>query len=242
MVGMRISIVIPALKEEGYIAGTIAQFSALTAPHEVIVSDGGSTDKTVEQATPLADKITVMRDGKPTPSRQRNDGAKLATGTYLAFVDSSVRIPNPDLFFGHAIARFEAEPELVALCGPQNIFPEIETWADRFFLGAQNQNIRFHNNLLRVGMGTGKFMIMRKEAFDRIGGFREDLVCGEDLDLVYRLSRIGTTRYDTRLQIYYPGRREHGLGWPRLLFIWIGNVVWINLFGKAWLSEWRPVR
>jgi len=89
---MKFSIVIPALKEEGYIAGTLGQFAGLTIEHETIVSDGGSTDDTVAMATPLADKVTVMKDGKPTPSRQRNDGARLATGEYLAFVDSSVRI------------------------------------------------------------------------------------------------------------------------------------------------------
>jgi GT2 family glycosyltransferase len=91
-------------------------------------------------------------------------------------------------------------------------------------------------------MGTGKFMVMRRSAFEAIHGFREDLVAGEDLDLVYRLSKIGTTSYDPRLQIHYPGRREHGLGWPRLLFIWIGNVFWINLTGHAWVKEWKPVR
>ena len=239
---MKLSIDIPCLKEEGYIAGTIKQFATLTIPHEVIVSDGGSPDKTVEIATPLADKITVMKDGRPTPSRQRNDGARLATGEFLAFVDSSVRVPNPEQFFERALAKFDADPELVALTGPQNIFAEIETWADKLFLGFQNQNIRFHNNFMHVGMGTGKFMLMRRTSFERIQGFREDLVCGEDLDLVYRLSRIGKTRYDTDMQIYYPGRREHGLGWPRLLFIWVGNVFWITLTGKAWLKEWRPVR
>lgn len=239
---MQLSIVIPCLKEEGYIAGTIGQFAGLTFPHEVIVSDGGSGDKTVEIATPLADKVTVMHGGKPSPSRQRNDGAKLATGEFLAFVDSSVRIPDPQAFFGYAFARLENEHGLVALCGPQNIFPEIETWADRLFLGLQNLNIRIHNNVLHVGMGTGKFMIMRRSTFEKIGGFREDLVAGEDLDLVYRLSREGATRYDERLQIFYPGRREHGLGWPKLLWIWVTNVMWITLFGKAWIKEWRPVR
>lgn len=239
---MRLSIVIPCLKEEGYIAGTIEQFAALTMPHEVIVSDGGSADRTVEIATPLADKVIVMQGGKPTPSRQRNDGARLARGEFLAFVDSSVRIPEPDSFFSYAIARFENEPGLAALCGPQNIFPDIETWADKLFLGLQNQNIRFHNNLFRIGMGTGKFMIMRRGIFESIGGFREDLVAGEDLDLMYRLSRAGETRYDPQLQIYYPGRREHGLGWPKLLWIWVTNVIWISVFGKAWIKEWRPVR
>jgi glycosyltransferase involved in cell wall biosynthesis len=239
---MRLSIVIPALKEEGFIAGTIEQFSPLTIEHEVIVSDGGSTDRTVEIATPLADKVVVMQDGKPTPSRQRNDGAKLATGEFLAFVDSSVRLPDVNAFFAYALARFAAEPQLVGLVGPQNVFPEIETWADKVFLGMQNMNIRLHNNVLGIGMGTGKFMVMRRSAFEAIHGFREDLVAGEDLDLVYRLSKIGTTSYDPRLQIHYPGRREHGLGWPRLLFIWIGNVFWINLTGHAWVKEWKPVR
>ncbi len=237
-----LSIVIPALKEESWIAGTIEQFSALSLAHEVIVSDGGSPDRTVEIATPLADKIMVMRDGKPTPSRQRNDGAKLATGEFLAFVDSSVRIPHVDAFFRRALAKFDADQELVALTGPQNIFPDIETVPDKIFLGLQNLNVWFHNNIIHIGMGTGKFMLMRRSAFEQIHGFREDLVCGEDLDLVYRLSRVGITRYDTDVQIYYPGRREHGLGWPKLLWIWVGNVFWIALTGKAWLTEWRPVR
>ncbi len=242
MVAMKLSIVIPTLKEEHYIAGTIEQFANLPTPHQIIVSDGGSADRTVEIATPLADRVTIMRDGKPTPSRQRNDGATLATGEFLAFVDSSVRIPEPAAFFAYALGRFAAEPELVALFGPQNIFPEIETWADKLFLGLQNQNMRVHNNLFHIGMGTGKFMIMRRASFEQIGGFREDLACGEDLDLAWRLSKVGATRYDTRLQIRYPGRREHGLGWPKLLWVWISNVVWISLFDKPLLDEWKPVR
>lgn len=239
---MKLSIVIPTLKEETWIAGTLAQFSVLDIEHELIVSDGGSADKTVEVATPLADKITVMKDGKPTPARQRNDGARLATGEFLCFVDSSVRIPDMNEFFAYALARFAAEPNLVALCGPQNVFVEIETIPDRIFLGLQNLNIRFHNNVLHVGMGTGKFMLMRRSAFQEINGFREDLVAGEDLDLYYRLSKVGATRYDPYLQIRYPGRREHGLGWPKLLWIWVTNVLWISLFGKAWIKEWKPVR
>lgn len=242
MVTMKLSIVIPTLKEEDYIAGTIEQFARLATEHEIIVSDGGSTDRTVEIATPLADRVTVMHDGRPTPSRQRNDGARLAAGEFLAFVDSSVRIPEPDSFFAYALERFAKEPQLVALFGPQNIFPEIETWADRLFLGLQNLNMRVHNNVLGRGMGTGKFMIMRRAVFEGIGGFREDLACGEDLDLAFRLSRAGTTRYDARLQIHYPGRREHGLGWPKLLWVWISNVVWINLFDRPLLDEWKPVR
>jgi glycosyltransferase involved in cell wall biosynthesis len=238
----KISIVIPCLKEEGYIEGTVRQFERLTIPHEVIVSDGGSTDRTVELATPIADKVVVKHDPHPIPARQRNDGAKEARGEFLCFTDSSVRIPDIDAFFERAMRKFVLDPKLVAITGPQNIFPEIETFADKTFLGLQNQLIRFQNNFLGRGAGTGKFMLMRRSAFDKINGFSEKLVAAEDLDLYARLSKVGKTRYCPDQAILYPGRREHGLGWPKLLWIWTTNVIWVWIFGHTWVKEWRPVR
>src|SRR6267154_5666373 len=126
----RISIVIPALLEEGYIEGTVRQFERLTIPHEVIVSDGGSKDRTVELAQVIADKVLVKDDPHPIPARQRNDGAREARGEFLCFTDSSVRIPDIEHFFERAMKKFTLDPQLVAITGPQNVFPEIETFAD----------------------------------------------------------------------------------------------------------------
>ena len=238
----KISIVIPTLKEEGYIEGTIRQFERLSIPHEVIVSDGGSSDRTVELASAIADKVVVKNDPHPIPARQRNDGAKEAHGEFLCFTDSSVRIPDIEKFFERALGKFALDSKLVAVTGPQNIFPEIETFWDKLFLGTQNQLIRFQNNLLHRGAGTGKFMLMRRSAFDAIDGFSEKLVAAEDLDLYLRLSRVGKTRFCSELAILYPGRREHGLGWPKLLWIWTTNVLWVWVFGRTWVKEWVPIR
>jgi glycosyltransferase involved in cell wall biosynthesis len=238
----RISIVIPTLQEEGYIEGTVRQFERLSIPHEVIVSDGGSRDRTVELARAIADKVIVKNDPHPIPARQRNDGAKEARGEFLCFTDSSVRIPEIEAFFERAMKKFTLDPKLIAVTGPQNIFPEIETFWDKLFLGLQNQLIRFQNNVLKRGAGTGKFMLMRREAFQRIHGFDEGLVAAEDLDLYRRLSKLGKTRYCADQAILYPGRREHGLGWPKLLYIWVGNVIWVWIFGHTWVKEWKPVR
>jgi glycosyltransferase involved in cell wall biosynthesis len=238
----RISIVIPCLKEEGYIEGTVRQFEHLSIPHEVIVSDGGSTDRTVEIARGVADKVVVKLDSHPIPARQRNDGAKEARGEFLCFTDSSVRIPDIDGFFERALKKFTLDPKLIAITGPQNIFPEIETFPDKIFLGLQNQLIRFQNNFLRYGAGTGKFMLMRRSAFEKIHGFDEGLVAAEDLNLYLRLSKIGKTRYFSDQAVLYPGRREHGLGWPRLLWIWTTNVIWVWIFGHTWVKDWKPVR
>jgi GT2 family glycosyltransferase len=238
----RISIVTPCLQEEGYIEGTIRQFERLTIPHETIVSDGGSKDRTVELARAIADKVVVKQDPHPIPSRQRNDGAKEARGEFICFTDSSVRIPDIDHFFNRAMQKFALDPQLVAITGPQNIFPEIETIWDKIFLGLQNQLIRFQNNVLKRGAGTGKFMLMRRAAFEKIHGFDEGLVAAEDLDLYRRLALIGKTRYCPDQAILYPGRREHGLGWPKLLWIWTTNVLWVWVFGHTWVKEWEPVR
>jgi glycosyltransferase involved in cell wall biosynthesis len=239
---LAISIVIPALEEEKWIADTVSQFKTLSFPHEVIVSDGGSQDNTAEIARAHTYQVCVMTEGKPSAARQRNDGAKLATGQYLAFVDCSVQIPNCDAFFRQAIAYCEDDIELVAIVGPQRIVPEIETLADRIFLGCQNFVIWFQNNMLGRGAGTGKFMFMRRAAFEQIGGFREKLIAGEDLDLVLRLAKIGKTRFMSDLAIIYPGRREHQLGWARLIWIWTINVWWIWLFDCANAKEWKPIR
>jgi glycosyltransferase involved in cell wall biosynthesis len=239
---LKLSIVIPTLKEEGYIEGTIKQFEHLSIPHEIIVSDGGSDDKTVEIAKRYTEKVIVNNDGMPTPAKQRNSGAALATGEFLCFTDSSVRIPDIQQFFERAFAKFDADQELVAITGPQNIFPEIETFWDKFFLGIQNLLIRIQNNILPIGAGTGKFMLMNRASFIEIQGFNEKLVAGEDLNLYLKLRRVGRTRYCPDQAILYPGRREHGLGWPKLLWIWTTNVLWIWIFGHTWIKEWNPVR
>lgn len=238
----KLSIVIPTLKEEAYIKETIEQFKKLPISHEIIVSDGGSADATVAIARPLADTVLVNDDGKPSPAKQRNAGARIARGEILVFIDSSVVVPEPEAFFSYVSARFDNSPELVALCGPQRIRADIETPADRFFLWFQQQVIWFQNNVRHHGWGTGKCMLMRRSAFEAVGGFHEQLIAGEDLDLMRRLSRIGTTRFDARLAIRYSGRREHALGWSHLLWVWLTNVAWMILFHRSIVDEWTPVR
>jgi glycosyltransferase involved in cell wall biosynthesis len=237
-----ISIIIPTLEEERWIADTISQFRTLSIPHEIIVSDGGSSDKTVSIARPLSGQVCVMTDGKASAAKQRNDGARVAAGKYLAFVDCGVKVPNCDVFFKRAIAYCDNDSELVAVVGPQRIDPETETLADRIFLSCHNYVIWFQNNILGRGAGSGKFMFMRRSAFEQIGGFRERLVTGEDLDLILRLAKIGKTKFMRDLAILHAGRREHTLGWVRLIWIWTVNIWWIWFFDRAYVEEWRPIR
>jgi glycosyltransferase involved in cell wall biosynthesis len=81
-----ISIIIPTLNEEKVIESTLCTLaSTLTLPHEVIVSDGGSSDRTVELAAKCATALVVLSgSGRQTIVQGRNDGAKTARGDFRA--------------------------------------------------------------------------------------------------------------------------------------------------------------
>jgi len=239
-----ISIVYPTLNEESVIGDSLRAMRAkFTLPHELIVSDGHSTDKTVEIAKSLAD-IVVEHN---TPERQniaqgRNAGAKAAHGEFLVFMDADSRIPDPDAFFTRALAHFEKDPRLTALAVRLKVWPKDETFADKVIFGIMMFNLRLMNNVFHIGESPGEFQMMRKSVFDRLHGFDEHLVTREDSDMFLRLSKAGHTYYDTHLTVYHSGRRAHKLGWPHLLWVWMTNVVWVALFHRAKTKEWKVIR
>ncbi len=238
-----ISIVIPAFEEERIIGKTLTWLKTeLKIPHEVIVSDGRSTDKTVEIANKLADTVIVFDGEKHSPALGRNDGARIAQGEFLLFLDADSMIFNVTEALTKAIKRFESDSTLVALAGPQWVHPDHETIVDRIVFGIDNINNHSRNNILKSGWACGKCMMVRKSAFEQVGGFDEKLVFGEDWDMFKRLAKIGKTRYDRTIAVHHMGRRLHAYGWARFWFVWAINGIWVTLFGKAYVDAWTPVR
>ena len=241
-----ISIIIPTFNEEKLIKSTIEKLTAgLILPHEIIVSDDGSTDKTVEILRAMEQVQVVVNSharGEPrTIARNRNNGAKYATGDFLVFIDASCHIDNPRLFFEQAIENFNTK-NILAVTGWVLIDPQLATLADTIVLGIINRGYLVSNNFLHTGTATGKFQMFRRDVFLNIGGYNEKLVTCEDIDIFKRISKIGRTYFDTRLKIYHPGRREHTFGWIRLLSIWTVNNIWFILFNRALAKEWSPIR
>ena len=240
---MLLSIIIPTREEEKTIAETLRELrDALQIPYEIIVSDARSKDRTAEIARQHAHVVVVFEGGKHTAGIGRNDGAKAAHGDFLAFIDADTRIPDPNVFFERALAHFEKDSGLVGVTGPQYALPSVETWADRASFGFLNALLRFQNNILGKGEASGKFMLVRRTAFEKIGGFREDIVTREDGDFFYRLSKVGRTYFDPKLKVYHGARRAHRIGWARLWFIWTINTISVALFDKAIANDWTPIR
>ena len=86
-----ISIIIPTLNEEITIESTLENLRTHTqnTPHEIIVSDGGSRDKTVT----IAEKFALVIKSEKGKAIQLNEGAKRAVGDIFFFVQADTTIP-----------------------------------------------------------------------------------------------------------------------------------------------------
>ena len=241
----KISIIIPTLNEERVIGDTISKLrTSFSTPHEIVVSDGKSSDKTAELARAAGADTVVVYD---KPERQtiamgRNDGARASHGEFLVFLDADCTIPDPDRFFAKILDHFERDPKLVAVNVAIRVLPEHETFADWAIYNLFNDYLWFVNNVLHFGMAAGEFQMMRRSAFDTIGGYNAKLVASEDIELFQKLSRIGNVRYEKGLVIYHTGRRAHKVGWPKLLSLWIANSISMWFKGRAYVDEWEPIR
>ena len=240
-----ISFIIPTRNEESVLQQTLERLrkGLTTIPHEIIVSDGNSTDRTIVIAEKYADRVVVETDPvKRTIARGKNLGAQAAQGAYLVFLDADTCPANPAVFFTKALSLFDHDAELTGLTVRLRVLPEMETIPDRICFAFVNLVHIVMNNLLHLGSGSGEFQMMRTADFQKIGGYREDLVVTEDMDMFYRLAKIGKTRLERSLTVYHTGRRAHAIGWPRLLYAWWMNAVWSLFFHRAYDSEWKPIR
>ena len=234
-----ISIIIPTYNEEKYIGFTLEKFKPLTLPHEIIVTDDKSLDNTVSIARQYTDKVLVPDIKHKTIGANRAVGVKASSGEFLVFIDSTCYVTDPNDFFTKALNDFSTNPNLVALTGKLRVTPELETWKDRVMYFLFNTTHHIKNNILHTGEAAGKFQMVRRDAFDKIGGIREDLVTREDADLFIRLSKVGRTMYDPHLMIFHSGRRAHAIGWIRLLSIWMINTLWVAVFKTSKSKNWE---
>ena len=163
-----VSFIIPTLEEEKVIEKILKNLKEISAiDYEIIVSDGGSKDKTVEIAKKYGVKVVENNSGqRQNIGIGRNEGAKAAAGEFLVFLDADIYIPEPDKFFKRALQDFKDTPNLLGLSGWVRVFPEMETWGDYFgYVIVSDLMFYIQNNILHHGATCGEFQMMRADSF-----------------------------------------------------------------------------
>ena len=183
----RFSLIIPAYNEEAYLPALLISVGAARARYaggsdaiEVIVADNASTDATAELAR--SNGCRVVSEERRIIAAVRNTGARCARGKVFVFLDADNRM-HPETF--NAIDKSLATGRVIAGSSGvkmQRISPGIATtyalmvplvWLTRMDTGA---------------------VYCRREDFEAIGGYNENLLFAEDVQFLWDLMRLGRKR------------------------------------------------
>jgi glycosyltransferase involved in cell wall biosynthesis len=239
-----ISVIIPTLNEAKLLPRLLRQFtSELRATYdlEIIVSDGGSSDDTLEIARAQGCVIVPHSgDEIQTIGGGRNAGADVARGDILVFLNADVLVSAMNVLFSETVKALRAPGVVAATCSV-HIPPEEETISDRMFHYVHNGYVRFLN-FIGEGMGRGECQIVLRENFRAVGGNNPALAAGEDYDLYRRLRRRGAIRMLRQVTIYESPRRFRKFGYPAIIWDWTKNALTVLVRNKSASKVWEAVR
>lgn len=180
------AIIVPAYNESAQLPRTIPAIqdamAGLRSAGELIVVDNNSSDHTAKIAE--AHGARVVFEPINMIAKARNAGARAATASRLIFIDADTT-PSAELL--QAALDELAKPDCVGGGARITLAPP-PPWLIRRFAGLWNIGSRL------LGYPAGCFVYCRKDAFDAVQGFGENVYASEEIWLARRLKRWGKAR------------------------------------------------
>ena len=204
----RLSIIIPTLDEAASVGETLRAAArageGAGAAVEFIVADGGSADRTVDEARAAGARVIAAARGR---GAQLRAGARAARGEVLWFLHADTRAPEGA---GRAILDALRDPRVAG-----------GNFAVRFDGGTRPARFLtwLYPRLRLLGLCYGDSAIFaRREAYERAGGFKPYPIF-EDLDLWRALGRRGRLAH-LPAEVVTSSRRFEGRGFTRTFARW----------------------
>jgi len=230
---MTISVIIPTLNEERAVMATLAHTAALGFD-ELIVVDGGSTDKTPSlvnsyrlsaQSSALSPVQWIT--SPPGRARQMNEGAKAGRGETLLFLHADTQLPDDaKAIIDTTLAdrqvvggRFDVQFDRPSMRG--TIISKMMNWRSKL-----------------SGLATGdQALFVRRSIFEQMGGFA-DMPLMEDIEFSRRLKRKGATAALTATVTTSFRRWEQQGPLRTILRMWVLRFLyWVGVSPHT-LSRW----
>ncbi|MBI1971979.1 MAG: glycosyltransferase [Candidatus Aenigmarchaeota archaeon] len=216
---MKFSFVIPAYNEEGYLDGCIESIKAQNAGrYEIIVCYSPSSDRTLEIAKRHGVKIVTIP--KSCPGKARNAGARAATGEYLVFLDADVQIPGN--FLRSTIKHVRRGCVAV---GYRSEWRDGDGLLDIFNEVVTNPFSKYAKVLFVC-------CTIKKSAFEKTGGYDENITANEEWGLSKRLKSLGRIVFDENAPIKSSARRFHKLGKLRTFAVYSSWFLMGHVLGR----------
>lgn len=184
-----LAIVIPTLNEENYIGSLLESiFKQTVSPKEVIIVDAFSKDKTEAEVNKYKKKLPRLQFyqiPKYTISRQRNFGAKETSASHILFLDADTVLIDQDTLEKYFQEVNEKDPGLALAAN----YPLSDHWKDKVLFQAANIGTKAVRDFYPLAVAINLYI--KRDIFDRLGGFDEKIKLGEDCELVQRYAKAG---------------------------------------------------
>ena len=200
---MKVSVVVPVRDEEDSIRELLDSLLAQTRPpDEIVIADGGSVDTTpqiIEEYIRKGAPVRLIRAGVALPGRGRNLGAAQASFDWLAFTDAGIRLSDNWL---EALVAKAGEDDSIDV-----VYGFWQPVTDTFF--KECAAIAYvPPPTARDGMMLRPRFIastlLRREAWQAVNGFHEELRSAEDLVFMDRVENAGyRSVFEPRAQVHW---------------------------------------
>lgn len=181
---MKFSVITCTWNSEPYLAQSIASVLCQDYPDiEYIFVDGGSTDGTLERIRAIPREVKLITDVRGGISRAMNEGVRMASGDVVSHLHSDDYYLYPRVLSDVA--------EIMSRTGAQWVFGRDMTDLDGKLV-AENYAIPkySYNELLRLNFVPHPSTFIRRELFERVGGFDESLKFSMDYDFFLRIGKV----------------------------------------------------
>jgi glycosyltransferase involved in cell wall biosynthesis len=198
-----ISVIVPTKNERQ----NLPRFLASLPPDVEVVLCDASDDGTPELARAIRPHGTVVVAAPGSIAAARQAGAQASSGDVLVFTDADVEL---DAGYFERL-RAEMDHDWDAVCGPKL---SRDDYAGYYRLVARAQRATYAS--LGIVGASGSNMVVRRAAFEALGGFRLDLRCNEDTELFLRAGRRRLrVHFDPGLVVWATDHRRlrRGLVW-----------------------------
>ena len=182
----KVSVIIPTHNRRDFVREALASVMAQTYQNfEVLVVDDGSTDGTEEVVHEFPRTHYLWQENRGV-SAARNLGVALSTGELIAFLDSD------DLWQPQKLAVqiefFAAQPE-ARICQTEELWLRNDVRVNPHNKHRKPSGDIFARSL-HLCLVSPSATMMRRELFESVGGFDENLPACEDYDLWLRIAAM----------------------------------------------------
>jgi len=231
---MNVSVIVPTYNEEENIETTLLSVKSQTKPpKEIIIVDNFSKDKTVK----IAKKYAKVISAKANIAQARNIGASKAKSELLLFLDAdTLLLPNA---IENLANKFNKKRIVIASLP---LYP-LQMKFKHYVLTKIGWEFipKLFTKYSKKPLFCGACIMVRKSAFDKIGGFREDLKSGEDIDFTQRIGKKGRSVFCTDTFALTDMRRfeKNSTYWT---IYWVAFFIYYKLKGKGFKKKLKMIR